>query len=237
MPGGETAEKSRQFYLSFKLGKDLTIEEILGWGLNAVVLANGAWRDRPLPLPGIGTFIGRGFYYQNEFVHWFNHYPESSYRGVRIEPSDGALVVGGGLASLDVVKILMLESVTRALEARGHRVDLYEMEQKGIHKSLAELGLTLSDLGLRGCTLLYRRHAEDMPLAEPKENAGPQQVEQTRATRRKLLRLFIEKYLFTFQDCRSAIAFTSDDDRLIGLYLAVTEAHNGSISIQREPGT
>jgi NADPH-dependent glutamate synthase beta subunit-like oxidoreductase len=220
-----------------KLGKDLTIEEILGWGLNAVVLANGAWRDRSLPLPGIGTFIGRGFYYQNEFVHWFNHYPEPSYRRARIEPADGALVVGGGLASLDVVKILMLETVARALEARGHHADLYEMEQKGIHKSLGELGLTLPDLGLRGCILFYRRHAEDMPLAEPKENAGPQQMEQTRATRRKLLRLFIEKYLFTFQDCRAPIAFAADDDRLAGLHLAVTEAHNGSVSILEGTGS
>lgn len=210
-----------------KLGRDLRLEELLAWGLSAIVLANGAWRDRPLPLPGIERFVGRGFYYQNPLVHWFNHYPEPGYRGPGLEPADGAIVVGGGLASLDVVKILMLETVTRALAARGHAVSLYELERRGMQKVLGELGLGLADLGLAGCTLIYRRRVEDMPLAEIPEDATPAQVEKTRATRRRLLQNFAEKYLFGFQDQRVPVGYLADGDRLAGLRLCATEVRDG----------
>ncbi len=212
-----------------KLGRDLELSEILGWGASAVVLANGAWRDRPLPVAGIDHFVGNGFHYQNPFVYWFNHYQEPDYRGPQVEISDNALVVGGGLASLDVVKILMLETVTRALEFRNRHIALYEMEQIGVSKALAEFGLALNDLGLRGCTLAYRRRAEDMPLAEPKENARPEQLEQTRATRRKLLRIFMEKYLFTFRDQLVPVAYLAEGNALKGLRLAATASSNGHV--------
>ncbi len=224
-----------EFIPRTRLGRDILLEDILHWGLSAVVLANGAWRDRPLPLSGIDQYVGHGFYYQNPFVHWFNHYIEPGYSGPQIEPKDGAVVVGGGLASLDVVKILMLETVVRALKARGHEVDLYELEQRGIHKVLSERNLTLSDLGLKGCTLIYRRLAEDMPLAEPKENTTPQQMEQTRATRRKLLRNFLEKYVFSFQDLQTPVGYTTHDGRLAGLRLAATAKRNGDVQLL--PGT
>lgn len=210
-----------------RLGRDLSLEEVLGWGLSAAVLASGAWRDRPLPLPGVDQFVGRGFYYQNPLVYWFNHYPEAGYQGPKVELEDGGIVVGGGLASLDVVKILMLETVTRALAARGHRIALYELERRGIQKVLSELGLTLASLGLTGCTLIYRRRVEDMPLAEEPENATPQQVERTRQTRRKLLQNFSEKYLFIFQDQRVPVGYVAEGDRLAGLTVAATEVKDG----------
>lgn len=210
-----------------KLGQDLLLEDVLGWGLNAVVLANGAWRDRPLPVPEIDQFVGRGFYYQNPLVYWFNHYPEPGYRGPEVELADGAIVVGGGLASLDVVKILMLETVGRALGARGNGIGLYDLERRGIKKVLEELGLTLAGIGVRGCTLYYRRRVEDMPLAEAPDNATPQQVEKTRATRRKLLQNFAEKYLFTFQDQRVPVGYLANGGRLAGLQLAATEVKDG----------
>ncbi len=210
-----------------RLGRDLSLEDALRWGLSAVVLANGAWRDRPLPLPGIEGFVGRGFYYQNPFVYWFNHYLDEGYQGPRVELADGAIVIGGGLASLDVVKILMLETVTRELAARGQAISLYELERRGIQKVLTELGLSLSDLNLKGCTLIYRRRVEDMPLAEVPEGATPQQVERTRETRRKLLQNFAEKYLFTFQDQCVPVGYLADVDRLVGLRLAATEVKGG----------
>jgi NADPH-dependent glutamate synthase beta subunit-like oxidoreductase len=210
-----------------RLGRDIHLEDLLAWGLSAVVLANGAWRDRSLPLPGIERFDGRGFYYQNPLVHWFNHYPEPGYRGPQVELTDGAIVVGGGLASLDVVKILMLETVARALAARGQGVSLYDLERRGIQKVLDGLDLTLSDLGLRGCTLVYRRRAEDMPLAEAPDDATPEQVERARATRQRLLQNFVEKYLFTFQDRRAPAGYVADGDRLAGLSLAATEVRDG----------
>ena len=214
-----------------KLGVDITLEELRGWGLSAIVLANGAWRDRPLPVPQADDYVDRGLYYQNPYVMWFNHYIEPGYAGPQYEVPDGTLVVGGGLASLDVVKILMLETVVRALAARGIQADLYEIERKGVKKVLNEHGLTLQASGLTGCTLIYRRRIEDMPVADPPENATPEQVERTRATRRKLLNNFREKYLFSFQERLAPLAPIAEDGRLAGLRLQRTEIRHGKVAM------
>jgi len=212
-----------------RLGTDPALEEVLGWGLSAIVFANGAWRDRPLPIPGIDRFIGRGFWYQNSFVNAFNHYPEPEYSGPPLEIADNALVIGGGLASLDIVKILMLESVDRALDARGERIGFYPLEHEGISKVLARLGLSLQDLGLKGCTLVYRRSIEDMPLAEVDADATPEQVAQARRTRRKLFQNFLQKYLFQFREYSTPVACLDAGDRIVGLRVAGTEARNGRL--------
>jgi ferredoxin/flavodoxin---NADP+ reductase len=213
-----------------KAGVDLNIDELLALGFSAVVFANGAWRDRALPVRGIDHFEGAGFWYQNIFIYWFNHSLEQSYRGPRIEPADGALVIGGGLASLDVVKVLMLETVARALGARGTNVGLYELEHQGIQKVLVELGLTLDDLGLKGCTLVYRRRTEDMPIAGFDDEPTPEQMERARATRRKLLQNFALKYLFRFHDQRVPVGFLANGGALTGMKLAVTELREGRVA-------
>jgi NADPH-dependent glutamate synthase beta subunit-like oxidoreductase len=221
------------FVPATRLGRDISLAELRAWGPSAVVLAVGAWRDRRMPVPGIDQFEGRGFYYQNPFVYWFNHYPEPDYRGPQVEPMDGALVVGGGLASLDVVKIVMLETVTRALSQRGLEVDLYDMERRGISTVLAERGLTLAELGLRGATLVYRRRLEDMPVVELPDGATPQQLERAWATRRKLMHKCSDKYLFRFQDRRVPVAYLTEGEHLAGIRLVATEVHDGrAISLE-----
>ncbi len=52
-----------------RLGHDLDLSEIREWGPSAIILALGAWRDRPFPVPGIDRFVGKGFLYQNPFVY------------------------------------------------------------------------------------------------------------------------------------------------------------------------
>ena len=149
-----------------EIGRDVGFRELTDeWGFTGVVLACGAWRDRPLPIEGADAYEGRGLIYQNPFIIWFNHSDEPGYDGPVFEPRDGALVVGGGLASIDVVKVLMLETTRAKLRERGIEVDLVEMEVKGIPKTLERHGLAFEDLGLEGCTLFYRRsesgHAAD----------------------------------------------------------------------------
>ncbi len=92
------------------MGRDLDFEELrTRWGVSGIVLTNGAWRDRPLPIDGADQFIDRGLVYQNKLIYWWNHYPEKAYDGPRFELTPGAIVVGGGLASIDVVKVLQIE--------------------------------------------------------------------------------------------------------------------------------
>lgn len=206
-----------------KLGKDIAFEELAEWGFSAILLAVGAWKDRPLPVPGIDEFEGRGFYYQNPYVSWFNQYHSPRYDGPQMELLDNTLIVGGGLASLDVVKILMLETTLRALRERGIDADLFEMEKKGIPKVLDRLGVRWEDLGLKGCTLFYRRRAIDMPLIPIEDDPSPERLAQAEKVRQKLMDNFQTKFLFDFAPCAAPVDKIVEGGRVVGLKFRKTE--------------
>ena len=197
--------------------------------------AVGAWKDRPLPVPGIDSYVGRGFYYQNPFVYWFNRYEEPNYDGPKYEAPDGTIVVGGGLASIDVVKILQLEAVGRALKAKGLPGEMLELEHKGIKRSLDALRITMADLGVKGYTLYYRRRVEDMPLASPPDNQTPEQKAKIGMVRRKLLQNRLDKYLLAFHQQHAPVGFLIEGDQVVGLKFAETEVIEGKAVIK--PGT
>jgi len=211
-----------------KIGKDVDFRELVNdWGFTAVLLAHGAWRDRPLGLEGAERFLGRGFLYQNPFIYWFNHYPEAKYDGPRYEARDGAIVVGGGLASIDVIKVLQLETTRAALEARGITADVIELEHEGIPEFLAHHGLDWATLGLRGATLFYRRRVEDMPLAEMPEGIDAARAQKFEATRRKILEKAQQKYCFSVRPLRLPLGLLVDGEQLVGLRFQETRVENG----------
>jgi len=213
-----------------RIGRDIDFRELVeDWGFSGVVLANGAWRDRPVPVEGADAYVGKGLIYQNPFIIWFNHAQEAGYDGEVFEPKDGVLVIGGGLASIDVAKALMLETTRAALRERGIDVDLIELEVKGIPKILAAHGLVFGDLGLAGCTLFYRRRAEDMPLVEIPEGATPEREAKVRASREKLLAKAMEKYCFQFEPLCMPDALLVEGDRLVGFRFRRTRIENGRV--------
>ena len=211
------------FIPSTKLGRDLTFQDLCdNCGFSAVILANGAWRDRALGLPGAEQFVDQGLVYQNPFIYWYNHKNERSYAGPRYDAPDDALVVGGGLASIDVVKILQIENYERALKARGIQTNMHELEKKGIPAICKLNGIQPQDCGVKGCLLIYRRREQDMPLAQPPENATAEQIARTESIRQKMLRLAREKYLFRFQERRQATGLIVENGRLAGLKVVET---------------
>jgi len=213
-----------------KLGRDIDFQDLCdNWGFSAVLLANGAWRDRGLGIAGAEKFIGKGLVYQNPLIYWYNHKNEERYTGPYYQTPDEAVVVGGGLASMDVVKILQLENYERALRARSVQTDVYELEKKGIPAVCKLHGIAPEDLGVKGCLLIYRRRAQDMPLAQPPENATPDQVAKTEATRLKMLRLAQAKYLFRVQDRRVPTGLLVENGRLVGLKLAETKVEGRKV--------
>ena len=212
------------------VGRDVPFRALTGeWGFSAVVLACGAWRDRPLPVEGADAYVDRGLVYQNPFVIWFNHANEKGYDGQVFEPMDGVLVVGGGLASIDVAKVLMLETTRKRLAERGIYVPMLQLEVKGIPKVLEAHGLRFEDLGLEGCTLFYRRRAEDMPLVEIPEGATPERVEKTLGARRKLLEKAMEKYRFKLEPLCMPEGLLVEKGRLVGLRFRRTRAEGGKV--------
>ncbi len=209
-----------------RLGKDIGFEEVAReWGFTAILLATGAWDDRPLPIDGIDEYVGKGLYYQNPFINWFNHFHEPGFNGEQFEIIDGAIIVGGGLASLDVAKVLMIESVQAKLKEKGHECNMFTLD-RSIAKVLEGLGLTFEDLGLEGCTLYYRRRVKDMPLS-PMATDTPEKLEKAENVREKLLNNFLNKYLFKFKELHMPTGYIEEDGRLTGMKFTKTELQDG----------
>jgi NADPH-dependent glutamate synthase beta subunit-like oxidoreductase len=211
-----------------RIGRDVDFRELVeSWGFTGVVLANGAWRDRPVPVEGVDAYLGKGLVYQNPFIIWFNHAEEAGYDGPVHEPKDDTLVIGGGLASIDVAKALMLETTRAKLRERGIEIGLTELEVKGIPKILAGHGLAFEDLGLEGCTLYYRRRAEDMPLVEIPDGASPEREQKVRNSREKLLAKAMDKYRFQFEPLCMPDGLLTEGDRLAGWRFRRTRIEKG----------
>jgi len=199
------------------------------WDFDAILLATGAWRDRSLPVPGIDDFVGKGFYYQNAYVHWFNHKHEPGYRNEQIEALDNAIIVGGGLASLDMAKIVMMETVLKALKNHGIQIDLFTLEKRGIAETLNDLNLTMQQLNLQGCTLFYRRRTIDMPLSVIPPDADSERINKAYESRKKILENFQNKYLFRFEELSFPVDKIVDNGNIAGLIFQKTKIQEGQI--------
>ena len=222
-----------EFVPDTTIGRDLPFDELVhGWGFTAVVLANGAWRDRPLSLSA-GTdpepFVGRGLEYQNPFVISFNHEHDAAFAGRRIPPVDGAAVIGGGLAAIDVAKILSLDCTARALGERGIDVTVEHLEHAGIDATLEQHGLAWADLGLRGATIYYRRRIADMPVAQIPAGADAARRAKVEATREKLVAKVRAKYQVEVRPLAVADDLLVEDDRVVGLRLRETVLADGRL--------
>jgi ferredoxin/flavodoxin---NADP+ reductase len=215
-----------------RLGHDLQFDDLrLNWGLSAIVLTHGAWRDRPFPVEGADQFIDRGLIYQNSLIYWFNHYPEAAYQGPRYVLTPGTIVVGGGLASIDVVKVLQIETALAALAARHIKEDMVRLEREGLEPVLASHNLKYADLGVAPCKLYYRRRVLDMPLSDIPPDAPAKRQDALKQARAKILEKAMRKYLFEFQELRAPIGLVIEGGRMAGVQFSKTEVADGQVRI------
>ena len=210
-----------------RIGEDISFEEIYNMGWSCIYFANGAWKDRSFPIKEIEQFDN--FYYQNPFVYWFNHYHESSYNGPKVDIKDDAIVIGGGLASIDVCKIAQVELVKQKVESKIENFDIIEMEHKGIPKYLEQYDLKYEDLGIKGTTLVYRRNVENMPLTTIPEDAAPEMVEKRKLARRKILKNTLDKFLFKVAECTQPVGLSYEDNMLNGIEVIENEIIDGKL--------
>tara|TARA_Y100000768_G_C23953603_1_gene671568 strand:+ start:527 stop:1735 length:1209 start_codon:yes stop_codon:yes gene_type:complete len=210
-----------------KLGKDISFEEVLDIGWSCVYFANGAWKDRPFPIKKIENF--GNFHYQNPYVYWFNHYHEKDYKGKQVNVVDNALVIGGGLASIDVCKITQLELVKQKVESKIKNFDIVEMEHKGIPKYLSEYNINYKDLGIVSTRLIYRRDIDNMPITTIPDGLEKDMIEKRKIARRKVLSNMQDKYLFDVLECTQPIDIVVEDDKLVGLKTISNEVLNGKL--------
>jgi hypothetical protein len=220
-----------------RLGRDLDFEELrTRWGLSGIVLTHGAWRDRPLAVEGAERFVDRGLIYQNKLIYWFNHYLEKAYEGPRYKITPGAIVVGGGLASIDVVKVLQIETTLGALKARGIEGDMVTLEREGIEPVLAANGLTVAELDIAPCKLFYRRRVLDMPLSDIPTDAPAKRADALRQARAKILEKAQRKFLFGFQELRAPHSLIVEGGVAAGVNFSRTEVADGQVRILADGG-
>ena len=218
-----------------KIGRDIDFSDLVSdWGFSAVVLANGAWYDRPLPIEGAEAYVGKGLVYQNPFVIAFNHAERGDRPDSHYTVHDGAIIVGGGLASIDVAKIHTLELTIEALAKRGIETDILELEVKGIPKILAGHDLVWEDLGIHGATIYYRRRVEDMPLMSIPEDADEARIQKVEAGRRRMLEKATEKYRFKVEPLCAPDSLLIEDGRLVGLVFRRTRIEKGRVEMTDE---
>ena len=215
-----------------ELGKTVNLETLLSWGADAIVLANGAWKDRPLTLNGIDKFEGKGFYYQNDFIYWFNHQHEPNYKGPQYKIKNNAIIIGGGLASIDCAKAIMFHLVNNALNQKGFNTNLFELEH-GIPKVLTKYGVSFEELNIEPCTIYYRKRFEDMSLAPLKGNSA-EEIEKAEKTRVKILDHNKSKFLFKVSACASAKEAVIENNELKGIVFNRTMVENGTYKVLDE---
>src|SRR5581483_9646771 len=197
------------------------------WGLSAIVLAHGAWRDRPFPVEAAEAYLGKGLIYQNPLIYWFNHYRERGYNGPQFDLAPGGIVIGGGLASFDVVKVLQIECTLAALRRRGIEESMLALEREGLDPVLKRYDLTWQALDIAPCRLFYRRRVIDMPLSDIPADAPPKRADSLRQARVKILEKAQRKYLFDFADQHLPTGLLIEQDRLVGLEISRTQVVEG----------
>lgn len=204
--------------LNTRVGRDVTIEQLQELGASAIVLATGAQRDRALPVEGIDAQRGKGLQYQNDFIQNMNEYyganrhEDGTVDWSKFPVQDGAIVPGGGLASIDVVKAIMLIRTAQELQKQGISVDVVEMEHRGIPATLEMIDKQMEEehaqrapLQIVPPTLVYRKTVADMPL-------GPETSDREKRERinRKLLETAQGKYGFAFRELTEVKGFSAN---------------------------
>ena len=219
-----------RFVPKTKIGSDINfLDLVLHWGFSAIILANGAWQDRQLSIVGIEKYKDVQLIYQNAFIYWFNHKHEADYSGKRYTIASNTVVIGGGLSSLDVIKVVMIELVKEYLfKQKNIEIDLFALEKYGIDKTLNQYGLNFSDLNIQKAKLIYRRTARDMPLKSPKDQT-PESIEAAKNVSEKLLNKYLEKYNFEFIDMSIPVDFVEKNGKLTGIILQKVTITDGKV--------
>ena len=219
-----------RFVPEFRIGRDATLDELANkWGFSAVIIAIGAWLDRTLPVEGMDKFRNKGLIYQNDLLNWYNHNHEPNYTGPKYNLLDNTCIIGGGLASIDVVKMVMMDLVQKALKKQKNiEIDLFTLEKKGVAQILEDNNLSLEDLNIKGCTLFYRRQTEEMPLY-PRKGDSPEDIEKAKRVTQKLLTNYQSKYLFNFEPLCVPIGFQEKEGSLSSMLFQRVQSKDGKL--------
>jgi NADPH-dependent glutamate synthase beta subunit-like oxidoreductase len=166
----------------------------------------------------------------NPLVTWFNQNHISGIELSAMEIPDETIIIGGGLASLDIAKIIIIENVKRALREIGIKENALHLEHQGIHKVLEDHGTSFEKLGLKGCRLITRHALGGMPLTPIPDNATQEEIDKAVATREKILSKVQEKFPFEVVPNKAPVDKIIEGDKLAGIIFEKTEEKDGKFT-------
>ncbi|MCP4039057.1 MAG: hypothetical protein GY733_19115, partial [bacterium] len=108
-------------------------------------------------------------------------------------------------------------------------IDIITLEVKGIPKILESHGLRLEDIGLKGCTIYYRRRITDMPVATIPDGASPEREAKVRNSRKRLLDKAMRKFCFGVEELSVADDLIVEGGRLVGMVFRRTRLEDGRV--------
>ena len=218
-----------------RMGRELDFEDLrTAWGLSGIVLTHGAWKDRAFPVDGADQFIDRGLVYQNKLIYWFNHYLEKTYDGPRFELTPGAIVIGGGLASIDVVKVLQIEMTLAALKARGIASDMLGSSAKESSRCWMRAGSSTATWASRRASCITGGACSICRCRTFRPTRRPSVPTRSGQARAKILDKAQRKFLFEFQELRVPTGVIADKGAMVGVNFSRTEVVDGQVRIVQE---
>jgi len=225
-----------RFLPEMRLGKNIHIRQLLDeWNFSAVLLAVGSWRDRPLSIDGINKYIGKGLLYMSRVTQWFNHCHDPKYNGEHyVLPYKNVVVIGGGLASLDIIKMVVIRQTLQRLQDLGISYDALRLERNGIPRSLQDLGLGWDELNLEAPKLFVRMALKELPLTTLPDNPTAEQLDKAAQTRKKIISKLQEKFPFDLVENQNLINKTTEGNQLTGLVFETIDRPKSEINIPTE---
>ncbi|HRE92571.1 MAG TPA: hypothetical protein PK095_25865, partial [Myxococcota bacterium] len=131
----------------------MTLEALTAMGVQVVFAALGS-RRVPATSPAPEVPLSSGEVDDDTYLRWFNHRGRRGYAGPVVEPPDGAVVVGHGVAAIDCARSLSFLRAVSVLSAHGKQTGSIPLHRSGVLGTVAQHGLSLDAIGL-GVTRLY----------------------------------------------------------------------------------
>lgn len=162
-----------RFVGNVEVGRDVAVDELTNF-YDAVVLATGAPRDRPLGVPGedLPGVVGSA-----AFVGWYNGHPEFADLDLPLD-APGAAVIGAGNVALDAARILAkTEAEFAGSDIVGHALDALRTSavrevtivgRRGPH----QIAMTPKELGELGRLERAAPEVDAADLPDPKADAA-----------------------------------------------------------------
>ena len=156
------------------------------------------------------------------------------YDGPRYEVSDDAIVVGGGLASVDVVKIINIELYrNRAARARHRSLGRRDGAQGHHRPRWQQSASTRRRSACKGARFITGAACATCRWRSPRPDATPEQITKTEGVREKMVGILTTSSACACATARCRSRRSSEDGRMVGMRVPPQRSARGQVGRDR----